>query len=155
MFTSIAAEMPQQLEVNLDKLTTDYFNFSVSRYVGVAGGCMAVYDHILSFPDEVSLSSPYLLETMTPIGFLPQLEVIWKAPFSTVNAIYIFNRISLPIILALHQYGMLLSASCHNRLWPQTSMQTMVALLQLLILSVFHPPIRFPTPHASVPSTVV
>ncbi|KAG8731039.1 hypothetical protein FRC12_019931 [Ceratobasidium sp. 428] len=55
-----------------------------SKCLAIAGVCILIYDHILTFPDEVRL--------------------IWKQKWSIVSTIFVLNRYITPLILAIDIY---------------------------------------------------
>ncbi|KAG9114245.1 hypothetical protein FRC07_007674 [Ceratobasidium sp. 392] len=52
-----------------------------SKCLSIAGICVLIYDHILTFPDEV--------------------RFIWKQKWSIVSTIFVLNRYITPLVLAV------------------------------------------------------
>ncbi|KAF5361498.1 hypothetical protein D9758_006155 [Tetrapyrgos nigripes] len=55
-----------------------------SRYLSIAGVTVIIYDHLLSLDQEV--------------------ELIWKAPWRTPKALWLFLRYLVPCTLIVHTY---------------------------------------------------
>ncbi|KAG9105595.1 hypothetical protein FRC07_009159 [Ceratobasidium sp. 392] len=55
-----------------------------SKCLSIAGICILIYDHILTFPDEV--------------------RFIWKQKWSIVSTIFVLNRYITPLVLAVDVY---------------------------------------------------
>ncbi|KAG9081033.1 hypothetical protein FRC06_005889 [Ceratobasidium sp. 370] len=68
----------------LREIEVELFHVTVSQYLFIAGACVLVYDHILTFPDEV--------------------EYIWKQKLSTVSIMFLVNRYITPLAVALDLY---------------------------------------------------
>ncbi|OJA16639.1 hypothetical protein AZE42_04038 [Rhizopogon vesiculosus] len=60
-------------------------NYRASQYVGVAGLVVLLWDHLLTFNDEVRL--------------------IWRAPLSIPKLLFLFNRYAVPISLIALTYA--------------------------------------------------
>ncbi|KAG8923861.1 hypothetical protein FRC01_012236 [Tulasnella sp. 417] len=56
-------------------------HFNASRYLSVAGFVVLVYDHLLTFADEVDL--------------------IWKNPTKPVACLFLFNRYVIPLVIII------------------------------------------------------
>ncbi|KIO33649.1 hypothetical protein M407DRAFT_17611 [Tulasnella calospora MUT 4182] len=76
-----------------------------SRYVGVAGYTILIYDHILTFPIEV--------------------ELVWRKPKGHVTYAFLFNRYLVPLVIAIGIFQMsglgrnLPPAFCHAWLYVE------------------------------------
>ncbi|KAG9043075.1 hypothetical protein FS837_010059 [Tulasnella sp. UAMH 9824] len=76
-----------------------------SRYVGVAGYTILIYDHILTFPTEV--------------------ELVWRKPKGHVTYAFLFNRYLVPLVIAVGIFQMsglgrnIPPAFCHAWLYTE------------------------------------
>ncbi|CEL54322.1 hypothetical protein RSOLAG1IB_06972 [Rhizoctonia solani AG-1 IB] len=68
----------------MKELETALFHAHVSRCVSYAGVCLLVYDHFLTFADEVRL--------------------VWSRPTNVISIFYLINRYTTPLILAVDIY---------------------------------------------------
>jgi len=65
----------------------DFQQGAISRYIAVAGLVFILYDHILSFSDEV--------------------ELVWKASWTFPKAIFLLLRYAVPCALIVHNYQLI------------------------------------------------
>ncbi|CAE6469176.1 unnamed protein product [Rhizoctonia solani] len=68
----------------IKELETTLFHAHISRCVSYAGVCVLVYDHFLTFSEEVRL--------------------IWSRPMNVVSILFLINRYTTPLILAVDIY---------------------------------------------------
>ncbi|QRV78145.1 hypothetical protein RhiJN_06160 [Ceratobasidium sp. AG-Ba] len=68
----------------LPPLPTIVIHVTASRHFSFAGFVILVYDHLLTFGDEV--------------------ELIWSQPASVVSVIFVVNRYLAPVVLAIDIY---------------------------------------------------
>ncbi|KAG8702995.1 hypothetical protein FRC08_003128 [Ceratobasidium sp. 394] len=69
---------------DMGALEVEILHVTASQYLFIAGACVLVYDHILTFSDEV--------------------EYIWKQKLSTVSIMFLANRYITPLAVALDLY---------------------------------------------------
>ncbi|KAG8863492.1 hypothetical protein FRB96_008232 [Tulasnella sp. 330] len=72
---------PQALRAIVDELTVLFLDIQASRYLSAAGFFILLYDHLITFSEEV--------------------ELIWKGPLSLVSFLFLLNRYAVPIIIAV------------------------------------------------------
>ncbi|KLO17401.1 hypothetical protein SCHPADRAFT_937100 [Schizopora paradoxa] len=84
---AVAAKMTSFAEAAAHVIEAAYPAVRGSQYMTVIGCTVLVYDYCLNFAKEV--------------------ELIWKAPLSTISFIYLINRYLTPFILALDIYDRL------------------------------------------------
>ncbi|KAG8880348.1 hypothetical protein FRB98_005170 [Tulasnella sp. 332] len=75
---------PQALRAIVDELTVLFLDIQASRYLSAAGFFILLYDHLITFSEEV--------------------ELIWKGPLSLVSFLFLLNRYAVPIIIAVDLY---------------------------------------------------
>ncbi|CAE6338959.1 unnamed protein product, partial [Rhizoctonia solani] len=68
----------------IKELETALFHAHVSRCTSYAGVCLLIYDHFLTFADEVRL--------------------VWSRPTNVISIFYLINRYTTPLILAVDIY---------------------------------------------------
>ncbi|KAG8681563.1 hypothetical protein FRC08_015552, partial [Ceratobasidium sp. 394] len=68
----------------LHQVETALVHIFASKCLAIAGACVLVYDHILTFPDEVQL--------------------VWKQNWSVVSTLFVLNRYITPLVLVVDIY---------------------------------------------------
>ncbi|KAG8863484.1 hypothetical protein FRB96_008224 [Tulasnella sp. 330] len=75
---------PSELAAVVAELTQTVTDIQASRYLAVAGFIVLIYDHLSTFSDEVQL--------------------IWRKPLSLVSILFLINRYTVPVIIAIDMY---------------------------------------------------
>ncbi|QRV84000.1 dephospho-CoA kinase [Ceratobasidium sp. AG-Ba] len=76
--------MADIIPTTLHDMETAAIHGFASNYYTVAGICVLLYDHILTFPDEV--------------------QYVWKQKWSVVSTMFVLNRYITPFVLAVDLY---------------------------------------------------
>ncbi|KAG9011168.1 hypothetical protein FRB94_009094 [Tulasnella sp. JGI-2019a] len=79
--------MSTDLQVEVEAMRTVVWNMTFSRYLITTGFCILIYDHLITFSDEV--------------------RFIWKRPKNLVSWIFLVNRYFTPAMLVLDLYDKL------------------------------------------------
>ncbi|KAJ1306088.1 hypothetical protein OPQ81_010800 [Rhizoctonia solani] len=80
----MASADPATVAHALHELSTALHHIYASRCLAIAGFCILIYDHILTFPQEV--------------------ELIWKQQRSWVSVFFVLNRYITPLVLIVDIY---------------------------------------------------
>ncbi|KAG8907935.1 hypothetical protein FRB99_001443 [Tulasnella sp. 403] len=75
---------PAVIQALAHQLSTAFTHITASRYLSFAGFVVLIYDHLLTFADEV--------------------ELIWLKPMSLVTMLFLFNRYLVPLIIMVDLY---------------------------------------------------
>ncbi|KAG9032542.1 hypothetical protein FRB95_001378 [Tulasnella sp. JGI-2019a] len=114
--------MSTDLQVEVEAMRTVVWNMTFSRYLITTGFCILIYDHLITFSDEV--------------------RFIWKRPKNLVSWIFLVNRYFTPAMLVLDLYDKLgfathltlsLSSLGHRRRQPSRTISGCNSCIAYLI----------------------